>query len=267
VRAARLAGLALCGGDRGIVRRMQPHEVGSDIEARLAASLERLLALIERFRDRLAPRDADFARESAEQHEWEMAIEVLNQASRRRLLLTTAEKKELAEIEASLRPLAPEMTWRSIRRLARGLFSTRRTRLSRSPAVEKSDEPAAAGFDAPLLADAMPTVAARLRESLRAEGEQALAEQVDTSRVHALCSCGEDYCFSFYLAPPIPVPERQARWTGLAPHGFESVGIDNGQLVWVQDEFRGPAEGLTEEGRRAIREYQSLIGVVLREEN
>ena len=51
----------------------------------------------------------------------------------------------------------------------------------------------------------------------------------------------------------------------MAPRGFESVAIDNGQLAWVQHEFRGPAELLTGEGRRAVREYQSLVGVVPRE--
>ncbi len=246
---------------------MRRHEVGSDIEERHAASLERLLALIERLRDRLAPRDADFAHEFAGQHEWELAIEVLNEASRHRLLLTTAEKEELAEVEASLRRLAPEMTWRSIRRLARGLFGTRRARLSPAPAVERSDRLPAARFDPPLLTDAMPTVAARLRKSLRAEGEQSLAQQVDTARVHALCRCDEDSCFSFYLAPPIPLRERRSRWTGLAPDGFDSIAIDNGQLAYVQDALIGPAEALTEEERRAIREYQSLVGLVPREEN
>lgn len=110
----------------------------------------------------------------------------------------------------------------------------------------------------------MPTVATWLRAGLRRDGEELLAEQVDTARIHALCECGEDSCFSFCLMPPTQVAERRGRWTGLMPNGFESVAIDNGRMAWVQDEFRGPIDALTEEGLRAIREYQALVGVVPR---
>lgn len=108
----------------------------------------------------------------------------------------------------------------------------------------------------------MPTVATWLRAGLRDDGEALLAEQVDTARVHALCECDEDYCFSFYLMPPIPISERRGRWTGTMPNGFESIGIDEGRMAWVQHEFRGPIDAVTEEGLRAIGEYQSLVGVV-----
>ncbi len=194
-----------------------------------------------------------------------MAIHTINEASRHQLLLTGSERQELSEISASHVQLAPEIAWRSFRRLVRGVLRARIGLRRTIPAVVRTEHPPPARSEPPLLMEAMPTVAAWLREGLRLDGAEALAEQVDTARIHALCGCGEDNCFSFYLAPPIPARERESRYTGVAPRGLESVAIDNGQLAWVQHEFRGPAELFTDEGRRAINEYQSLVGVVRRE--
>ncbi|MDQ3690310.1 MAG: hypothetical protein M3406_09815 [Chloroflexota bacterium] len=230
--------------------------------------IERLLIFIAAAHDRLNAGERDFAREFAEAGEWELALETVVGASRHRLLLTANERQELAEIEASLRRLQPGMRWRSFRDLVRGVLRARVRGLvrrdasrQRRPAVEQTSEPGSR-FEPPLLREAMPTVATWLREGLRRDGEELLAEQVDTARIHALCECGADSCFSFYLMPPTPLAERQ--WTGLMPNGFESIGIDNGRVAWVQDEFRGPIDAVTEDGMRAIREYQALVGAVPR---
>jgi len=79
-------------------------------------------------------------------------------------------------------------------------------------------------FEPPLLTKAMPTVATWLQAGLRHAGEDLLAEQIDTARVHALCECGENYCFSFYLMPPISLDERRGRWTGLMPRALRASG-------------------------------------------
>lgn len=235
----------------------------ADVHERQDALIQHLGRLIESARERLGVRDATFAREHAEAGEWELAIETINQASRHGLLLTTSEKQELAEIQALLRRLQPATTWRSFRALVRGLLR-REMSFTRPPRVEPIREPITR-FDPPLLREAMPTVAAWLREGLRREGEESLAAQVDTARVHALCDCSDDSCFSFYLMPPIPVAERGHRYTGLAPEPFDSVGIDNGHIAMVQREFWGQIDAASDEEIRAFREYQALVGVVPRE--
>jgi len=49
----------------------------------------------------------------------------------------------------------------------------------------------------PLL-DLLPAFAAELEHALRADGEDALAEQVDSLLVESLCGCDDDFCSSFY---------------------------------------------------------------------
>ena len=232
--------------------------------------IQRLLSLTDAVRGRLSGGDRDFARELAEAGEWELAIETITDASRQRRLLTNSERAELAEIQALLGRLQPEIRWRSLRALVRGvLHSLARRRLRRGrphmrpPAVQPMPDPGIQ-LEPPLLREAMPTVATWLDAGLRHDGEALLAEQVDTARIHALCECGEDYCYSFYLMPPTPVGERRGRWEGLTPNGFESIAIDAGHMAWVQHEFRGPIDAVTEEGLQAICEYQALVGVVPR---
>ena len=174
---------------------MQRQKRSGDTEARHAALIERLTAFIERLRDRLAPADCDFALELALHGEWELAIEAIDAASRHQLLLTANERQVLRDISASLGRLAPEVAWRSFGHLLGGILRSRRGLRRPVPAVIRSEEPPPTRPEPPRLMDAMPTVASWLQEGLRLDGEQDLAEQVDTARIHALCGCGDDSCF------------------------------------------------------------------------
>lgn len=93
-----------------------------DLYERHNALIERLLRLIDSTRERLGDPNTTFARENVEAGEWELAIEIMSQASRHRLVLTPSERHELAEIEASLRHLQPEMGGRNFRDILRGIL-------------------------------------------------------------------------------------------------------------------------------------------------
>ncbi|GAB7045289.1 hypothetical protein [Catenuloplanes indicus] len=74
--------------------------------------------------------------------------------------------------------------------------------------------------DAGLVSDRFPRFAAELADALRAAGEGRLADQVAGLRVVQECGCDDDFCRSFYTAPPpdgaygpghrcvTPTPER-----------------------------------------------------------
>jgi hypothetical protein len=49
-----------------------------------------------------------------------------------------------------------------------------------------------------LLVDLLPAFAAELEHALRSDGEDDLAEQVDSLLVESLCGCGDDFCSSLY---------------------------------------------------------------------
>lgn len=49
--------------------------------------------------------------------------------------------------------------------------------------------------------DVFPRLATEIADTLRREGEHALADQIDTLDVVEMCDCGEDFCQSFYTAP------------------------------------------------------------------
>jgi hypothetical protein len=53
----------------------------------------------------------------------------------------------------------------------------------------------------PLVSAQWPHLAAELVTALREEGENDLADRVDTLRVLQQCGCDDDFCQSFYPAP------------------------------------------------------------------
>ena len=54
----------------------------------------------------------------------------------------------------------------------------------------------------PLLRELAPNFANELAALLRAADEPRLADQVPALRVVGRCRCGDDFCASFYTAPP-----------------------------------------------------------------
>jgi hypothetical protein len=74
----------------------------ADREAQRRLLTERLLALLERLGNRLDGETYRWAGESAGQTEWELAIDVIREASLRgELVLTAEEERELSEIQSS----------------------------------------------------------------------------------------------------------------------------------------------------------------------
>jgi hypothetical protein len=105
----------------------------------------------------------------------------------------------------------------------------------------------------PKLADALPTLARDLRESLLREGERELAAQVDAARVHGLCACDEEGCLGVYLAA-----EREpcvGYYRVVTPDAVVTLGVCRERLDWIDDnELVSPAGG--DPQRR--REYEAL---------
>jgi len=53
----------------------------------------------------------------------------------------------------------------------------------------------------PLLTDTLPAFATELRQLLLQHGEAELAAQVPLLAIHDRCSCGDDFCSTFYTQP------------------------------------------------------------------
>lgn len=69
-----------------------------------------------------------------------------------------------------------------------------------SPSAPDSDNNRYLGSDR--IADRWPVLAGQLADALRAAGEYGLASSAPQLRVVALCSCGDDFCQSFYTEQP-----------------------------------------------------------------
>jgi hypothetical protein len=112
--------------------------------------------------------------------------------------------------------------------------------------------------DLPKLADALPTLAAALRESLLREGEEDLAAQVDEARVHATCGCDEEGCVSVYLAEPRAAPCGDA-YRVVTPDAVVTLGVCAGRLDCIED------NGLRTAGDdipARAREYRAIEGTM-----
>ncbi len=109
----------------------------------------------------------------------------------------------------------------------------------------------------PRLVDALPALAAALRESLLREGEPGLAAQLETAQVHALCRCDDRACLGVYLAP-----EREPcgdAYRVVMPDAVITLGVCHERLDWIDDnELLTPAG--SDPRRRA--EYEALRPLV-----
>lgn len=91
--------------------------------------------------------------------------------------------------------------------------------------------------DAPLVAAAVPQLAARLEEGLRAAGEPELAAAVPALRVTIVCPCEHDFCGSFHTArTPLRRWFRRGREVELEPDGQRrvTVTVAGGEIVYVE---------------------------------
>ncbi len=94
--------------------------------------------------------------------------------------------------------------------------------------------------DFPLLADAIPTLAQELEELLAAQGESALAGQINELKIVSRCRCGDDFCATFYTQPkPIGSYGPNHRCLELMPtDGMIILDIVDGTIMKIEVLFR-----------------------------
>jgi len=86
----------------------------------------------------------------------------------------------------------------------------------------------------------IPELATELTRLLQAEGHFSLADQVSTIEIVERCRCGDDFCATFYTAPP----PRGAWGLGhetiaLDPdEGYLNVDVLNGKIVSIEVLYR-----------------------------
>jgi len=94
--------------------------------------------------------------------------------------------------------------------------------------------------------DLVPDLAAELARLLQAAGRRDLADQLSTLRIVERCRCRDDFCATFYTAPP----PRGAWGPGhetVALHpdeGYLNIDVLNGQIVSVEVLYRNNVRDL-----------------------
>ncbi len=109
----------------------------------------------------------------------------------------------------------------------------------------------------PKLVDALPTLAAALRDSLLREGDAELAAQVDEVRIHATCGCDEEGCLSVYVAAARGAPCGDT-YRVVMPDAVVTIGVCAEQIEYIEDGVLQEADDTPD--RR--REYRALEGTV-----
>lgn len=95
------------------------------------------------------------------------------------------------------------------------------------PTPEHQSEP-------PLFTEVLPTLAAHLKPSLIREGEEALAATVDSLRVHALCSCGDSLCMTFYA---VPKSRCDGSYRVVMPDTVLTIGVCDDAISSIEDDY------------------------------
>ena len=93
---------------------------------------------------------------------------------------------------------------------------------------------------APLLAEAVPRLAAELEDGLRAAGNVELAAQVPELRVTVRCTCEVEGCSSFHTGQR-PMVRWMRRGRQVEIRGIEgavTVDVVGGEIVYVEVLFR-----------------------------
>jgi hypothetical protein len=94
-----------------------------------------------------------------------------------------------------------------------------------------------------------PVFAGQLHDALVSGEEVTLAGQVGELRVDQVCGCGDDFCQSFYTAPPpeqaYPYDEGRARNVVLNEPGWDGcliLDMVDGQIAYVEVLDRPPLD-------------------------
>jgi hypothetical protein len=95
----------------------------------------------------------------------------------------------------------------------------------------------------PLVSAKWPHLAAELVTALREEGEDDLADRVDSLHVLQECGCDDDFCQSFFTAPePTGAYGPGHRNVGLSPSkpGYLILDVVDDAIVYVEVLHRPP---------------------------
>ena len=95
----------------------------------------------------------------------------------------------------------------------------------------------------PLVSEEWPHFAAELATALREEGENDLANQVDSLQVLEQCGCADDFCQSFYTASkPTGAYGSGHRNVCLSPAkpGYLILDVVNDAIMYVEVLYRSP---------------------------
>jgi hypothetical protein len=94
-----------------------------------------------------------------------------------------------------------------------------------------------------------PVFGGQLRDALVGGEELVLAGRVGELRVHQVCGCGDDFCQSFYTAPPpekeYPYAEGRARNVVLNDPGWDGyliLDVVDGRIAYVEVLDRPPLD-------------------------
>ena len=91
--------------------------------------------------------------------------------------------------------------------------------------------------EAPLVAEVVPSLAGRLEQALRAQGEPRVADQVAGLRITGVCTCGQPYCGSFRTSTwPIRRWLMRGRQIELHDGGPGEIAVDvvRGEIAYVE---------------------------------
>ena len=96
----------------------------------------------------------------------------------------------------------------------------------------------------PLLIHILPELANELRNLLIKEGKSHLAEQVSSLQIYDRCRCGDNFCASFYTAPPPKGSYGESHYNiALEPdEGYFILDIVEEKIVYVEVLYRDDIE-------------------------
>ena len=86
-------------------------------------------------------------------------------------------------------------------------------------------------MNTPLIVEALPSLADRIKQYFINEGRLDLANQVEKLRIKGLCECGQSNCGSFYLTQ---FKEDENAHEGFAFEGLGTIEVSEGNIGFIE---------------------------------